>query len=134
MVPLVSIYFGGVLTLLIAIFHTQFYKMFNWKNDFEKITIINARIIYTIHLALLLLFFMIAAISIIYAKELSQSVGLAFGFNLLYSIFWMWRLIWQFVYFKREKGQKIPPIGIFFIIIFLLLVVSYLIPVICRFL
>ena len=134
MIALVSIYFGGVLTLLIAIFHTRFYKMFNWKNDFEKITIINARIIYTIHLALLLLFFMIAAISIIYAKELSQSVGLAFGFNLLYSIFWMWRLIWQFVYFKREKGQKIPPIGIFLIIILLLLVVSYLIPVICRFL
>ena len=134
MVPLVSIYFGGVLTLFIAIFHTRFYKMFNWKNDFEKITIINTRIIYTIHLALLLLFFMIAAISIIYAKELSQSVGLAFGFNLLYSIFWMWRLIWQFVYFKKEKGQKIPPIGIFLIIIFILLVVSYLIPVICRFL
>ena len=133
MAPLVSIYFGGVLTLLMAIFHTRFYKMFNWKNDFEKITIINARIIYSIHLALSLLFFMIAAISIIYANELSQSIGLACGFNILYSIFWMWRLIWQFVYFKRKKGQKMPPIEIFLIIIFILLVVSYLIPVTCRF-
>ncbi|UCD89058.1 MAG: hypothetical protein JSW04_11520 [Desulfobacterales bacterium] len=134
MLPLISIYFGGVLTLLLAILHSRYYIMFNWKDDFEKITSINARIFYTIHIALLLLFFMIAAISISYAKELSQSVGLAFGFNLLYSIFWMWRLIWQFVYFKMEKGQKIPPIGIFLIIIFILLVVSYLIPVVCRFL
>jgi len=134
MLPLVSIYFGGVLSLLIAVFHTQYYKMFKWGKNFEKITILNSRIIYTIHLALLLLFFMIGAISIIYAKELSQSVGLAFGFNLLYSIFWMWRLIWQFVYFKRGKGQKIPPIGIFLIIVFILLVISYLIPVIWRFL
>ena len=75
---------------------------------------------------------MIAAISIIYAKELSQSAGLALGFNLIYSIFWMWRLIWQFVYFKREQGQKIPPIGIFLSIIFLLLAITYLMPVIWR--
>ena len=132
MVPLVSIYFGGALTLLIAILHTRFYKMFNWKNDFEQITIIHARIIYTIHLALVLLFFMIAAISLIFAQELSRSVGLAFGFNLLYSIFWMWRLMWQVVYFKREEGQKIPPIGIFLSILFVLLATSYLIPVIWR--
>jgi hypothetical protein len=132
MVPLVSIYFGGALTLLIAILHTRFYKMFNWKNDFEQITVIHARIFYTIHLALLLLFFMIAAISIIYAQELSQSVGLAFGFNLIYSFFWMWRLMWQVVYFKREEGQKIPPIGIFLSVIFFLLAISYLIPVIWR--
>ena len=133
MVPLVSIYLGGALTLLVAILHTRFYKMFNWKGDFEQITITHARIFYTIHLALVLLFFMIAAISIIYAKELSQSVGLAFGFNLLYSFFWMWRLIWQFVYFKREKAQKIPPIGMFLSIIFMLLTISYLIPVIFKF-
>lgn len=132
--PLVSIYIGGALTLLLAVFHTRFYKMFNWNTDFEKISILNARIIYTVHLALLLLFFMIGIISIIHAKELSQSIGLAFGLNLLFSLFWLWRFIWQFVYFKREKKQKIPPIGIFLIIVFAILFFTYLIPVIYRFL
>ena len=134
MIPLVSIYIGGALTLLLAIFHTRFYRMFNWKIDFEKITIINTRIIYTVHLALLLLFFMIGIISIVYAKELSQSIGLAFGFNSLFSIFWLWRFIWQFAYFKRGKGQKQPPIGIVLIIVLALLFVSYFIPVVYLFL
>lgn len=134
MIPLVSIYSGGILTLLLAIFHTRFYRALNWKDDFEKITIINARIFYTVHFALLLLFFMLGIISIIYSKELSQSIGLAFGLNLLFSIFWIWRLVWQFAYLKLHDGQKTPPIGVVLKIVFAFLSVCYLIPVIYRFL
>jgi hypothetical protein len=134
MIPLVSIYIGGTLTLVMAIFHTRFYRMFNWKTDFDKVTVLNARIIYTVHLALLLLFFMLGTISIVNARELAQSIGLALGLNLLFSAFWLWRLIWQFVYFKREKRQKVPIIGIILILVFALLFSAYLIPVIYRFL
>lgn len=134
MIPLVSIYIGGILTLMLAIFHARFYRLLNWKDDFEKITIINARVIYTVHFALLLLFFMLGIISIIYAKELSQGTGLAFGLNLLFFIFWFWRFIWQFAYFKWEIEQKTPPIGIVLIIIFAFLFISYLIPIIYRYL
>ena len=134
MIPLVSIYVGGALTLIMAIFHTRFYRMFNWKTDFDKVTVLNARIIYTVHLALLLLFFMLGIISIVNAKELAQSIGLALGLNLLFSVFWLWRLIWQFTYFKREKRQKIPLIGMILIFVFALLFITYLIPVIYRFL
>jgi hypothetical protein len=134
MIPLVSIYVGGALTLLMAIFHTRFYRMFKWKTDFNKVTVLNARIIYTVHVALLLLFFMLGIISIVNAKELAQSIGLALGLNLLFSIFWLWRLVWQFAYFKREKRQKIPLIGIVLILLFVFLFITYLIPVIYRFL
>jgi hypothetical protein len=134
MIPLVSVYIGGALTLIMAIFHTRFYRMFNWKTDFDKVTALNARIIYTVHLALLLLFFMLGIISIANAKELARSIGLAFGLNLVFSVFWLWRLIWQFAYFKREKGQKIPFIGIILIFVFVLLFITYLIPVMYRFL
>ena len=103
---LISIYIGGVLSLLLALFHTQYYKKFDWKVEYEKISPLNQKIFYTIHLALLLLFFLFGCISIIYAKELSQSNGLAFGINLLYSIFWLWRSFWQIIYFKRKKGKK----------------------------
>ena len=134
MVPIVCIYAGGVLSLLMAIFHTRFYNMFNWKTDFEKLTLANSRILYTIHIALLLVFIVIGFISIIYAKELSQSTGLAAGLNCLLSIFWLWRFIWQFAYFKREKGQKLPPISIFLSVVFALLFASYFIPFTYRFL
>ena len=30
MVPVISIFVGGVLTLLLALFHARFYRMFNW--------------------------------------------------------------------------------------------------------
>jgi hypothetical protein len=130
----VSIYIGGALTLIMAIFHTRFYRMFNWKTDFEKVTALNARIIYTVHLALVLLFFMLGTISIVNAKELARSIGLALGLNLLFSVFWLWRLIWQFAYFKREKRQKIPLIGVILIFLFVFLFITYLIPVIYRFL
>ena len=132
MIPLVCIYIGGILTLLLAIFHTQFYRLFTWADDFNKITIPNQKILYTIHLALLLIFFMIGILSIAYGKELSQSIGLSFGFNLFYSFFWIWRLIWQFLYFKKAKGKSIPPIGIFLIFLFALLSVAYLVPVLYR--
>jgi hypothetical protein len=134
MIPLVSIYIGGALTLIMAIFHTRFYRMFNWKTDFDKVTVLNKRIIYTVHLALLLLFFMLGIISIVNARELAQSIGLALGLNLLFSVFWLWRLIWQLAYFKREKRQKIPLIGIILILVFALLFITYLIPVMYRFL
>lgn len=133
MLPLVSIYVGGILTLVMALFHTRFYRMFDWKSDFSKISILNIRIIYTVHLALLLLFFMIGIISIVYANELSQSVGLSNGINSILTIFWLWRFIWQLIYFKRRKGQSLPPRIIILTIVFFLLFVSYLIPVIYRF-
>jgi hypothetical protein len=134
MIPLISIYIGGVLSLLMAFFHTRFYKMFNWKTDFENLSLPNSRILYTIHIALLLIFVVIGVISIIYANELSQSAGLSVGLNCLLSIFWLWRFIWQLVYFKVEKGQKLPFISVLLSVIFILLFASYFIPFLYRFL
>lgn len=134
MLPIICIYVGGALTILMAFFHTRFYQMFNWEADFKKISLINSRILYSIHIALLLLFFIIGSFSLIYANELSQSIGLSAGLNCLLSLFWLWRFIWQFVYFKREKGQKLPLISILLSIIFALLCVSYFVPLAYRFL
>ena len=130
MLSLISIYIGGILTLLMAVFHTKFYTIFDWQTDLAKISVMNARIIYTVHFALLLLFFMIGIISIIYAVELSRGTGLSKGLNLILTIFWLWRLIWEFTYFKRKKGQSLPPRVIVLIFVFILLFLSYLIPVI----
>lgn len=134
MLPIICIYVGGALTIFMALFHTGFYKKFNWNSEFRKLSLVNSRILYSIHIALLLLFFIIGILSITYAKELSQSAGISAGLNTLLFVFWLWRFIWQFVCFKRAKGQKIPPLSLILSVIFALLAVSYLIPLVYRFL
>ncbi|MCK4662216.1 MAG: hypothetical protein KAT68_05085 [Bacteroidales bacterium] len=126
MISLISIYAGGILTLLMAIFHTRFYKLFKWKAEYSHVTEINKKIFYTIHLALLLVFFIFGFLSLIYAQELSKSTGISFGINLMISIFWFWRTIWQLLYFKGKIMHYV------LIIIFSLLCMSYLIPVISK--
>ncbi|MEN6617556.1 MAG: hypothetical protein ABFD12_13450 [Syntrophorhabdus sp.] len=128
MVSLISIYTGGVLTLFMAIFHTRFYRMFNWKSAFGKLNARDSRVLYSIHLALSLLFFAIGGLSLIYACELSRSAGLAFGLNIALSAFWIWRLIWQLTYFKSSKGRRQPAINIILIVVFFLLAIAYMIP------
>lgn len=134
MLPILCIYLGGILTLLIALFHTRFYKLFNWEADFEKLSPFNTMVFYSIHIALLLLFFLIGVFSLIYAKELSLSVGASAGINFVLALFWLWRFIWQIVYFKREQGQKVPLISHLLTVVFALLCISYSAPLIYRFL
>ena len=130
---------GGSLSLLMVIFHTQFYKLFNWKEEFEKITPRNQRIFYTVHMALLLLFVIFFILSFVYLDELSQCRGAAFGIMAGYSLFWLWRTIWQIVYFKPPKKtgknkstRKLLFIHYFLIVVFFILFLAYSVPVILK--
>ncbi len=129
---LISIYCGGALSLIMGVFHTRFYKLFKWKKEYERITAANKRIFHTIHLALLLLFFGIAALSLFYAKELSLGIGVSFGMNLLCAIFWLWRAIWQIVYFKPDKSSKLLPLHYLLTGYFFLAFIAYAIPDILK--
>ena len=124
MISIMSIYAGGVMTLLMAIFHIRFPKVFKWGKDYGRITEINKRIFHTIHLALLLLFVVIGIFSLFYASELSECKGVSFGFNLLISFFWLWRTIWQILYFKGKTMLFV------LIVVFSILFLAYLIPII----
>ena len=125
---LICIYTGGVLSLALGLFHTRFYKRFRWEKEFKKITEVNRRVVYTIHLALLLLFFLFAFLSFVYARELSTGTGLALGLNLAYGLFWLWRLIWQVAYFKRLR-RGFHWMDVMLLGWFLLLCLAYTIPV-----
>jgi len=124
----ISIYAGGILTLLLAVLHSQYYRRFEWKKNFESIRPLNARIFYTIHMALLLLFIGIGLLSLIYAVELGKNEGLAFGLNIILSVFWFWRFVWQLIYFRRGKDKKIPLLARILTIWFFLLFLAYLTP------
>jgi hypothetical protein len=133
----ICIIIGGMLSLFMAAFHSRFYRMFYWRQEFRKLSLPNQRILYTIHIALLLLFLAFALLSFIYVGELSQSKGMALGIIGLYALFWLWRTIWQIAYFRPPKGsdfKKKPFIHYFLIAIFALLFIVYGIPVALRFL
>lgn len=126
MLSLISIYLGGVLTILMAIFHSRFFKLFKWDIEYRNITAVNKKIFYTIHLALLFLFFGIGLLTLIYARILSECTGISFGINLIISIFWLWRAVWQIFYFKGKTLHYV------LIIYFFLLFAAYLIPVLIK--
>lgn len=123
-----SIICGGILSTIMAIFHARFYILFGWKTEFEKIQLKNSRILYTIHIALILFFLIFSILSFIYYKELAVSTGLSYGVILLYTLFWFWRIIWQITYFKYPKGVRSPALHYIVLLIFSLLFISYLIP------
>lgn len=85
MTSLASIYVGGILTLMMATFHVKFPKLFKWNADYHSVSEVNKKISFTIHLALLLIFYIIGVISLIYARELSECIGISFGLNLMYN-------------------------------------------------
>ena len=93
-----SIIIGGLLSLFIFLFHTKFYKLFGWHKEFTTITVGSRKILYTVNMALYWLFLFFAIISFVYVNELATCKGLAFGICLGYSLFWLWRTIWQFIY------------------------------------
>jgi hypothetical protein len=132
----ICIVIGGILSLFMAVLHSRFYRMFYWRREFRKISLPNQRILYTIHIALLLLFVLFALLSFVYSDELSQGEGLALGITGLYALFWLWRTIWQIAYFKPPKGSdvnKMPFIHYFLIGIFALLFIVYGVPVALSF-
>lgn len=129
---LISIYCGGLLSLFMAVFHTQFFKMFKWEDEFRRIRELNSNIFYTIHIALILLFSGFSFLSLLYARELSACTGIALGINIMLSLFWAWRTAWQIYYFRPSGKVKLSILHYILTVYFILLSVSYLIPLLLK--
>ena len=125
----VSIIIGSCLTILMVIFHVFFPKIFKWKKDFQRITVTNKKIFFTINVALFIFFIIISIITLVHINELIKCEGINFSLLLLISLFWLWRMIWQIFYFKPEKGSKLLYMHYILILIFLLLFLSFITPI-----
>lgn len=126
------VFIGGILSFAMVVFHMFFYKLFGWQEEFEKVQPRNKRIFYTIHIALILLFLLFAIISFVFTKELATCKGLALGIMLGYSIFWLWRTIWQIIFFKttKESPVQMRRLHYLLIVVFALLFIFYFLPII----
>lgn len=99
----IGIICAGIISLLVANGHRQFYQYFHWEEAFQKISLLNAKVFYTIHLFLIPLFLFSAAVSFFYTEELVQAQGLARGVLIFHVLFWLSRAIWQIYYFSPTK-------------------------------
>lgn len=123
---------GGVLSLALAIFHCTFYRYFDWAHEFRKISRLNSAVLYTIHLFLIFLFLFFAYISFVYQDELVSTEGLARSIIVFYALFWLFRAIWQVVYFSPKKIAITPATKIIrpiMVLWFLLLSAAYFTPI-----
>ena len=127
----IGIYIGGALSLVMVVFHIGFPRIFNWGEDFTKLGLLNRRIVFTIHIALLLLFLYFATLSLTYPKWLARAEGPAGLVTLGYALFWLWRTIWQLIYFKQPRQRRIrrsSMLHYLLILVFAILFVVYFTP------
>ncbi len=95
------IFLGGLYCLGFAIFHTQFWRIFDWKNDLNKISLANKAIIQIANLRLIYFFLFVAAVWFIFPEALATT-ALGNFFLLGISLFWLGRTIEQFVFIKVD--------------------------------
>ena len=126
----VSVICGGILTLLMFVFHLSFPKIFLWQRAFQKVKEPNSKIFFTIHIALYALFIGLAYLSLRYSSELAEAEGLAQGLLLVLALFWFWRASWQIFYFKPPAGK--PVFHIILVVWFGLLSICYTWPLLFQ--
>ncbi len=115
------IYIGGIYCLIFAIFHLAFWKLFDWKNDLQKLNAVNRGVMQVLNLRLTYVFFVVAFLSFFFADDL---INTKLGNVILgsISIFAVMRAFEQLIFWKIEK------IGIAFFIVFLIGAVIFAAP------
>ncbi len=130
-----SIVAGGILMLVVGIAHLFFYRIFGWREAFPRVRVLDAKVFYTLHVALMLLGLVLAYVSLRYPEELSRGAGLGGTLAALLAAFWLWRLAWQVVYFRPRRLQlrlRWVVLHYGWIALFALLAVAYSAPIAAR--
>jgi hypothetical protein len=97
----IAIIVGGVISLLVANGHRQFYAFFGWRETFQKVSALDAKVFYTIHLFLIPVFLLYAYLSFFHTQEMAEaSSPIVRVLLVFYSFFWFCRGVWQIVYFR----------------------------------
>ena len=95
------IYLCGIYCLGFAVFHTQFARMFDWKNDLAGLRPFNRAIMLIANNRLIYFFLFVAAVCFIFPKELAATALGKFFLGGM-SLFWLGRAIEQFVFLRID--------------------------------
>ena len=110
----VMIFLCGLYSLGFAVFHSQFWRLFDWKNDLAKLQPANKAIMQIANTRLIYFFLFGAALCFVFPQELSAT-PLGNFFLIGMSLFWLGRTIEQFV-FLRIKHPMVEVLTYIFIL------------------
>jgi hypothetical protein len=121
----VWIYICGVHSLLFAVFHMAFWRLFKWRTQLRKMSHVNRAIMQVLNTRLIFIFLLFAFLCFAFPRELyTTSLGQALLAGI--SLFWLGRLIEQFIFFRGNNVFTHVLTLLFFLgfILFLLPVVA----------
>ena len=86
------------MSLGFAAFHAAFWRLFHWRLDLGRITVLNRQLVQLLNLSMIFMFVLIGVISLVHAKELAQT---SLGRTILWAmaLFWLLRTIAQGAFF-----------------------------------
>lgn len=131
-----AILFGGFLSTAVGVGHCFFDRIFRWEEDFKNTRLLTARVLYTIHLFLIPLFFLFAYLSFVHTQELAGATPLGTTLTAFYALFWFVRGLWQVIYFRPSRIRgfgRLLPLHYFLIFLFVLLCAAYSFPLLSTF-
>lgn len=126
-----AIKIGGVLSAMVGIGHCFFYRLFGWKQEFEKTTLLTSQVLYTIHIFVIPILFFFAYVSLAHTEELAGASPLGTATTAFFSAFWLIRGLWQIFYFKLSRladFKRFFPLHYLLVGNFFLLCALYAIP------
>lgn len=96
----------GFLLIALALIHVIFPKYFDWKNEFQKINLINRQMMY-VHTFFIALIVLMMGVFCLISTEALVTTSLGKQFSLGLGIFWFLRLLVQFFVYSRDlwKGK-----------------------------
>ena len=109
----------GVLLMLLAIIHVLFPKYFNWKQEFQSVSLINRQMMFVHTFFIALVVFLMGLLCLMSSTDLIETkLGqtITFGFG----IFWSARLFTQIFVYSKDlwKGKTFETImHVFFLLL-----------------
>jgi len=92
----------GVHSLGFAVFHILFWKIFNWKADLKTASVATRAIIQIANLRLIHVFCLVGILCFLFPGELVQT-NLGRAVLLGMSLFWLGRLVEQFIFLRYNR-------------------------------
>jgi hypothetical protein len=100
----VIVFLCGIHSLGFAVFPIAFWRIFGWKSDLGNISVVNRAILQIANLRLIYLFFVIAAACFFVPNDLlTTRLGHLFLGGM--SLFWVGRLIEQFIFLRYNRAM-----------------------------
>lgn len=115
----------GIHSLLFALFHLAFWKLFHWKKAVEKMSVANRAILQILNLRLIYVFLLVAFLCFFFPADLAHT-RLGHALLIGMSLFWLGRTVEQLV-FLRINDRLVHMLTLLFVVgsvLFLLPVVS----------